>query len=128
VSKLGLEEVRLLKRRNPFAQSDWWRQVSQYMYMDDSPRTDKISKLRGNLLREVVLTTGLRPTVSHGLVDQFEMKRKRISPGYSPQTFRELLDWVVERVAIPKGEWKDLLEAMRRDLGVRDSSCKAASL
>jgi len=113
---------------SPFAQSDWWRQVSQYMYMDDSPRTDKISKLRGNLLREVVLTTGLRPTVSHGLVDQFEMKRKRISPGYSPQTFRELLDWVVERVAIPKGEWKDLLEAMRRDLGVRDSSCKAASL
>jgi ATP-dependent Lhr-like helicase len=103
---------------SPFAQSDWWRQVSQYMYMDDSPRTDKISKLRGNLLREVVLTAGLRPTVSRGLVGQFETKRKRMSPGYSPQTFRELVDWVVERVAIPKGEWEDLLEAIRTDHGV----------
>jgi ATP-dependent Lhr-like helicase len=103
---------------SPFAQSDWWRQVNQYMYMDDSPRADKISKLRGSLLREIVFTTGLRPTVSRGLVDQFEMKRKRMSPGYSPQTFPELLDWVVDRVAIPKREWEDLLEAVRRDQGV----------
>jgi ATP-dependent Lhr-like helicase len=103
---------------SPFAQGDWWRQVNQYMYMDDSPRADKISKLRGSLLREVALTTGLRPTVSRGLVEQFEMKRKRTSPGYSPQTFRELLDWVVERVAIPKEEWEDLLAAIYKDQGV----------
>jgi ATP-dependent Lhr-like helicase len=91
---------------SPFAQGDWWRQVNQYMYMDDSPRADKISKLRGSLLREIVLTTGLRPTVSRELVNQFEMKRKRMSPGYSPQTFPELLDWVVDRVAIPKENGK----------------------
>jgi ATP-dependent Lhr-like helicase len=100
---------------SPFAQNDWWRQVNQYMYMDDSPRSDKISKLRGSLLREVVFTASLRPTVSRRLIEQFELKRKRLSPGYSPQTSRELVDWVMERVAIPKGEWEDLLEAMRRD-------------
>ncbi len=102
---------------SPFARSDWWRQVNQYMYMDDQPRSDKASKLRGSLLREVVFTPGLRPTVTHKLVEQFELKRKRLSPGYSPQTSRELVDWVMERVAIPKGEWEDLLEAVQRDYG-----------
>jgi ATP-dependent Lhr-like helicase len=105
-------------RPSPFTQSDWWRQVNQYIYMDDSPRTEKISKLRGSLLREIALTTGLRPAVSRRLVDRFEMKRKRMSPGYSPQTFPELLDWVADRVAIPEGEWEDLLKAIRADHGV----------
>ncbi len=100
---------------SPFARSDWWRQVNQYMYMDDHLRSDKTSKLRGSLLREVVFTPGLRPTVGQKLVEEFELKRKRLSPGYSPQTSRELVDWVMERVAIPKREWEDLLEAVKRD-------------
>ncbi len=103
---------------SPFAQSDWWRQVSQYMYMDDGLKPDKRSRLRESLLREVVFTPGLRPTVSRRVIEEFEMKRKRLSPGYSPQTARELLDWVVERVAIPKDGWEDLLEAIQRDHGV----------
>jgi len=57
----------------------------------------------------------LRPTVSRQLVERYESKRQRLSPGYSPQTSRELLDWVKERLAIPKGEWLLLLEAIRRD-------------
>jgi ATP-dependent Lhr-like helicase len=107
---------------SPFTRSDGWRQVNQYMYMDDQPRSDKISKLRGSLLREVVFTPGLRPTVSRKVVEQFELKRKRLSPGYSPQTSRELVDWVMERVAIPKREWEELLENMRRDHGVDPKS------
>jgi ATP-dependent Lhr-like helicase len=107
---------------SPFARSDGWRQVNQYMYMDDQPRSDKISKLRGSLLREVVLTPGLRPAVSRKLIEQFELKRKRLSPGYSPQTSRELVDWVMERVAIPKREWEELLEEMRRDHGTDPKS------
>ncbi len=103
---------------SPFAQSDWWRQVSQYMYMDDSLKPDKRSRLKESLLREVVFTPGLRPTVSRRLIEQFEMKRKRLSSGYSPQTARELLDWVVERVAIPEKEWEELLESIQRDHGV----------
>ncbi|MGE5840176.1 MAG: helicase-related protein, partial [Deltaproteobacteria bacterium] len=107
---------------SPFARSDGWRQVNQYMYMDDQPRSDKISKLRGSLLREVVFTPGLRPAVSRKLVERFELKRKRLSPGYSPRTPRELVDWVMERVAIPKGEWEDLLENMRKDHGADPKS------
>jgi ATP-dependent Lhr-like helicase len=107
---------------SPFARSDGWRQVNQYMYMDDQPRSDKISKLRGSLLREVVFTPGLRPTVSRKLVEQFELKRKRLSPGYSPRTSRELVDWVMERVAIPKREWEELLEDIRRDHGADPKS------
>ena len=103
---------------SPFAQSDWWRQVNQYMYMDDTPRSDKTSKLRGSLIRDVIFTPGLRPTVSRQLAERFELKRQRLSSGYSPQTVRELLDWVVERVAIPQREWANLLQAMRNDHGV----------
>ena len=100
---------------SPFSQSDWWRQINQYMYMDDSPKGGRVSKLRGSLLREVVFNAGLRPTVTRDLVSRFEFKRKRLSPGYSPQTARELLDWLAERLVIPKGEWEDLLRAMRSD-------------
>jgi ATP-dependent Lhr-like helicase len=100
---------------SPFAQGDWWRQVNQYMYMDDSLKADKRSKLRESLLREVVFTPGLRPTISRKVVEQFEKKRQRLSPGYSPQTARELFDWVVERLAIPKNEWGVLIEAIQRD-------------
>jgi ATP-dependent Lhr-like helicase len=103
---------------SPFAQGDWWRQVNQYMYMDDSPKADKRSRLRESLLREVVFTPGLRPTVSRKIVEQFELKRQRLSPGYSPQTARELLEWAVERVVIPKDEWEKLLGAIQRDHGV----------
>jgi ATP-dependent helicase Lhr and Lhr-like helicase len=107
---------------SPFAQGDWWRQVNQYMYMDDTPRAERRSALRGSLLREVVLTAGLRPTISRDLVQRFELKRKRMAPGYSPQTARDLLDWVMERVAIPEGEWKELLDAIQRDHGVDPKS------
>jgi len=107
---------------SPFAQSDWWRQVNQYMYMDDSPRADKTSRLRSSLLRELVFSAGLRPTVSRSLVERFESKKKRLSTGYSPQTLREIVDWVMERVAIPIGEWEDLMAAVHRDHGIAPDS------
>lgn len=66
----------------------------------------------------MIFTPGLRARVSRELVERFELKRQRLSSGYSPQTARELLDWVVERVAIPQGEWAGLLQAMRKDHGV----------
>jgi ATP-dependent helicase Lhr and Lhr-like helicase len=107
---------------SPFARSDWWRQVNQYMYMDDRPVSDRASRLRRGLLREIVFEPGLRPSVSPELVERFESKRQRLSPGYSPQSARELLDWVKERLLIPRGEWERLLQAMERDHGlVRES-------
>jgi ATP-dependent Lhr-like helicase len=107
---------------SPFAGSDWWRQVSKYMYMDDRPLADRVSRLRESLIREVILQPGLRPTVSPELVKRFEAKRQRLSPGYSPATGRELLDWVKERLLIPRGEWDLLLGGMQRDHGLDPDS------
>ena len=53
--------------------------------------------------------------VSGSLCDRFEEKRQRLWPGYSPSAPRDLLDWVVERVAIPGDEWDVLLGKIALD-------------
>jgi len=110
---------------SPFAGSDWWRQVSKYMYMDDRPPSDRVSRLRETFLREVILQPGLRPTVPPEVIKRFEDKRQRLSPGYPPASARELLDWVKERLIIPRGEWEKLLRGMRRDHGLDPDSLLA---
>ena len=102
---------------SPMAQTVAWRQVNTYMYKTDEPRFAKRSKLREDLLRDVVFTPGLRPAVPVAVVNEFERKRMRLHPGYAPQKARDLLDWVKERVAIPWPEWEALLAAVRRDQG-----------
>ena len=100
---------------SPMAQNASWRQINEYMYMGDYSTATATSMLRNDLLRDVVFTPGLRPTVSQTLIRQFERKRQRLSPGYSPQTPIELMDWVKERLLIPASEWKALLDAIHRD-------------
>ena len=92
--------------------------MNQFVYMDDQPGSGKVSRLRGTLLREVALTPGLRPRISRELAGRFEQKRQRLAPGYSPQTAREVTDWVKERWLIPEEEWNRLLEAVQRDHGL----------
>jgi ATP-dependent Lhr-like helicase len=100
---------------SPMAQSVTWRQVSQYMYRGDEPMSGKRSRLRSDLVRDVAHTPGLRPSISPEIVLQFESKRQRLSPGYSPVTSQDLLDWVKERLMIPMSEWESLLAAVGRD-------------
>ena len=100
---------------SPMAQSVTWRQVNEYMYSPDGLDSDKASRLRTNLLRDVVFTPGLRPTVSSEIIAAFEKKRQRLSPGYSPSTARDLVDWVKERRLISQPEWDSLLESIRHD-------------
>ncbi|MEE8399995.1 MAG: hypothetical protein V3S89_13375, partial [Desulfobacterales bacterium] len=100
---------------SPMARSESWQQINQYMYMDDTPQSGKTSMLRSDLLQDLVFTPGLRPAVSRELVERFELKRKRLHPGYSPDTAQDLLDWVKERLVIPEPEWKALLHAIRTD-------------
>jgi len=102
---------------SPFAQTMTWGQINAYMYRDDTPTGDTRSRLREDLLREAVFTPELRPAVARDLIDRFEAKRRRTAPGYSPQSSRDLLDWVKERSAIPLPEWNELLDAMERDHG-----------
>ncbi|MFH1567990.1 MAG: DEAD/DEAH box helicase, partial [Gemmatimonadota bacterium] len=101
---------------SPFARSITWRQINQYMYMgDESAGAGGASRLRSDLLREVVFDPQLRPGVPAEVVAEFEQKRQRLWPGYAPQTWRELVDWVAERVALPADEWPGLLQAVERD-------------
>lgn len=104
---------------SPMAMNVSWNQISQYMYRDDEPPSGKTSKLRGDILHDVVFVPGLRPTIAREIIERFEQKRQRLSPGYSPETSRELLDWVMERVLLPTSEWAHLLQAIREDYGVK---------
>ncbi len=100
---------------SPFARSLSWRQINKYMYMDDTPDGRTSSKLRQDLLQEVVFSPGLRPALAPELVARFVAKRQRLAPGYAPQTSRDVLDWVKERLLIPLPEWRQLLAAAQRD-------------
>ncbi len=100
---------------SPMARSISWPQINRYMYMDDQPRAGKGSRLRADLLRELVASPELRPAISSKIAESFELKRWRISPGYSPDTSLELVEWVKERLLLPEPEWEMLLSAMRRD-------------
>jgi ATP-dependent Lhr-like helicase len=103
---------------SPMARSITWPQINQYMYMDDQMRGAKGSRLRTDLLHEVALTPELRPAVPVELAEELEMKRRRLSPGYSPHSALELLEWVKERLLLPESEWEPLLRAIRRDHGL----------
>ncbi len=100
---------------SPMAQAMTWIQLNTYMYAGDELPADRRSHLAGDLVREAVLTPGLRPSVSAETVRIFEEKRRRLSPGYAPALGRDLLDWVKERTLIPWPEWDALLDASRRD-------------
>ncbi len=106
-------------RPSPMAAGMTWNQVDKYMYQLDQPASTT-SSLRESLLQDVVFTPGLRPAISQELVDQFEVKRQRLSPGYAPRGASDLVDWVKERIAIPLPEWEKLLEAMARDASSDD--------
>ena len=101
---------------SPFAQGIAWRQINEYMYMSDEPPGSPTgSKLRQDLIRDILFSADQRPGVSSEVIRRFEEKRQRLFPGYAPQSVRELVDWVVELLVIDQQEWEDLTAAIRRD-------------
>jgi ATP-dependent Lhr-like helicase len=100
---------------SPMAQGLTWAQINQYMYAADGLPSERKSRLRSDLLREVVFSPGLRPTVPEDIVRGFEARRQRTHPGYAPLSARDLVDWVKERVLFPWAEWEALAGAIRRD-------------
>ena len=100
---------------SPMAHNVAWNQINLYMYQDDQPQSDKMSNLNQDLLQQVVFTPGLRPGIEPTLIDEFQRKRLRMSPGYAPQSATDLLDWIVERIAIGLAEWEELLLRIAAD-------------
>ncbi|WP_431685993.1 DEAD/DEAH box helicase [Hahella sp. NBU794] len=102
---------------SPMAQNIAWEQVNLYMYKDDTPTSDKSSNLSEDLLRELLYNDELRPTVNAELCQRFVQKRQRLTPGYAPDSARDLLDWIKERGAIPDSEWRALLARIESESG-----------
>jgi ATP-dependent Lhr-like helicase len=90
---------------SPFARRDTWRQVNDYMYADE-PSSRRPSQLRPDLVKSVVMQPDLRPQVMPEIVATLQAKLQRTAPGYGPQSSRELVDWVSERLLIPWDEWQ----------------------
>ncbi len=100
---------------SPLAQNLSWRQTNEYMYQGDEPRVGTTSKVRDDLLSQVVFAPEIRPQISSLIIEQFEQKRQRLFPGYAPESLRNLVDWVKERWLIPATEWERLLKAIHTD-------------
>lgn len=112
---------------SPMAREIAWRQITdEFMYMTDEARHDAPSRLRPDLLAEVVFRPGLRPAVLPEVAAVFEDKRRRTYPGYAPSGPEELLDWARERILIPLPEWLALGRAMVRDHGLSLDEMEAA--
>jgi ATP-dependent helicase Lhr and Lhr-like helicase len=102
-------------RPSPFATAVAFGQVNNYMYGNDAAASRQTSQLRPDLLREVLFSADLRPTVPSEIVRRFERKRQRLHEGYAPTEPRELVDWVDERLLLPWPEWQALARAVARD-------------
>jgi ATP-dependent Lhr-like helicase len=111
-------------RPSPLASKMTWGQLNQYMYAGDELPSERRSRLRGELIREVSRAPWLRPPVSAETVRRFEEKRQRISPGYAPAAGRDLVDWVKERVILPWPEWEALAAAVARDRGIENDEAE----
>ena len=122
---IGWTEIRTA-RLSPFAQGVAWEQVNEYMYMSDELAGGRTSRLSDDLIREVVDSPDLRPAIAVDTVRAFELKRQRLSPGYAPTAARDLLDWVGERLIVPRSEFDDLVTAMQRDAEVDAADIVAA--
>jgi len=102
---------------SPLARNSNWQQINHHMYQGDQPAPADSGRPFSDLLYEVTLSPGLRPTVDADLVQRFEKKRQRLAQGYAPDNAQELLEWTKERVMLPVAEWHGLLQAAKRDHG-----------
>lgn len=103
---------------SPFAASVTWAQTNQLMYEDDTPEAAAGTRLKSSLLQEIAFASHLRPRIPLSLAQRFERKLQRVEVGWAPRSTQDLLDWLVERVALPIAEWQSLCEAIGRDHGL----------
>ncbi|TAL30363.1 MAG: DEAD/DEAH box helicase [Spirochaetes bacterium] len=106
------------KSASPFASGVIWRETNHYMYQDDAPAGGKTSSLRGDLIREILYSSSLRPRIPNEIIALLSRRLARTEEGYAPRSADEALDWVKERTLIPEDEWEALDAAVARDSGI----------
>ncbi len=98
---------------SPFCGGIIWRQKNKYVYEDDTPSGSPVSSIRGDLFREILNQTGIRPRIPAETVIELDRKLKRTYTGYTIQSAGDLSAWVEERLLISENEWDDLAESCR---------------
>jgi len=102
---------------SPMAHDATYDQINKYMYETDEPGGGQPTALSDELIRQVALDPALRPQIPRAVIDDFEARRQRLAPGYSPASAADLVDWVRERWVLTESEWTQLTEAILRDHG-----------
>ena len=97
---------------SPFAAESGWRQINEYMYADDRPRTRARSATATTLIEAAVRDPRLRPTVDAETAARFIRRRRRLESGWQPATALELRDWLRERRLLRSEEFDALLAAL----------------
>jgi ATP-dependent Lhr-like helicase len=100
---------------SPFTSNVLWQHVNKVMYEDDTPSGAKRSKLRTDILNEIVYSSELRPMIPQAIINTFTQKRHQTYPGYSPASAEDVLDLLKDRWLIPQNEWSDMMNAIQRD-------------
>ncbi|MFW5715306.1 MAG: DEAD/DEAH box helicase [bacterium] len=101
---------------SPLCDGVVYRQINVYMYADDTPEPSGTSALDEELWGSILDSPDLRPLVEPQTAATFTAKLQRTMPGYAPTEPQEVLEWVKERVLLPKAEWDELLQAIAREL------------
>ena len=81
LEEIHTREIRITaietNKPSPFADGLVWRQTNQYMYEDDTPLASNRISLKGELLRDLLFSSHLRPQIPRALIEELEAKRQR---------------------------------------------------
>lgn len=100
---------------SPFSKEVVWKHTNVEMYENDSPE-EGASSPGEDWLKQVTLSSSLRPRIDSVLSQNLDQKLQRTFPGYAPRGTDELLAWLNDRVLIPEGEWNELLRQGRQEV------------
>jgi len=111
----GRVAVRHVQTETPsvFTAQVAWKQTNELMYEDDVPTAQ--AGASSDLVREMALSSHLRPRVAPELALDLCARLQRLAHGWSPRGATDVLEWLKERLIVPEGEWRDLLAAIERD-------------
>lgn len=97
---------------SPLARGSGWAETNRFLYEGDELRGGGSAFARSSgdkALAEALGDARLRPAVPAAFYQGFAKRLRREEPGWAPGDLDALLDWVDERVAIPRDEWENLL-------------------